>query len=156
MNHREKVVKKATLLLFVIYIFVLFLVLIFKCPTEMTDQTIKNLIAAREVTRLEPQLEPFQTIIDYVKKAHTFNDWFVKNLVGNVVIFLPYGFLISWFSKWNAWKVILSGCGVSVFIEVLQYITALGLMDIDDVILNIFGVTIGYVLYVGFKHLGKK
>lgn len=153
MKNKRKEWKKITILFFIIYLFLLFLILVFKFPTGMTVETLKNLIHGEAVTRLAPQWVPFWTIADYVKKAHAVNDWFVKNLVGNVALFIPYGILIPCFSKWNGWKVVLSGCFLSVFIEILQYATALGQLDIDDVILNTFGVMVGYVSYVGFRKI---
>lgn len=40
---------------------------------------------------------------------------------------------------------------VSVTIEILQYITLLGVFDIDDIILKLTGSFIGFYLYLKFK-----
>lgn len=135
---------------------VLILVLVFKYPTGMLNGTLKNILAGKSVVRLKPKLVPFQMIVEYIKQAHAINDWFVKNLACNIVMFIPYGFLIPCFSKHKGRKLILSGCVLSVMIEILQYITALGQMDIDDVILNTLGVTLGYMGYLLLNFLLRK
>ncbi|WP_281176533.1 VanZ family protein [Cytobacillus solani] len=38
-------------------------------------------------------------------------------------------------------------------IEILQFITHRGSLDIDDLILNLFGIFIGYLLYPAFKRI---
>jgi glycopeptide antibiotics resistance protein len=79
----------------------------------------------------------------------------VKNLVGNLTLLLPLGLLlpILWSKARSFWKIVIIGASVSLSIELLQFILAyLGfgwgrVTDIDDLILNILGVILGYVIF---------
>lgn len=152
----KNILRRVAIFLFLIYIVLLFLVLVFKYPTGMLQGTFENILEGKDVIRLEPRLVPFQTIIEYVRNARVINDWFVKNLACNVIMFMPYGFLVPCFSKIRGCKLIASGCLLSVFIEILQYITALGQMDIDDVILNTFGTILGYAGFFIIRYMKRK
>lgn len=158
-SKKKEIVKNSLIVLFVVYILLLFLVLLFKYPTTMVSDTIARWRAGEEVVRMEPQLVPFETVVQYVKNVHSLNDWFIKNLACNLIMFIPYGFLIPAFWKnvhHRGLKIVISGCILSIVIEVLQYITAFGQMDIDDVILNTLGVVIGYELFRLIKYWLKK
>ena len=143
-------IKKYSGVLFALYMVLLVLVIVLKFPTGLVSGTIQSWKSGGEFHRMAPQLIPFQTIIEYVSQVHSLNDWFIKNLVCNIIMFMPYGFLFPFIMKGDkniGVKVILSGCMVSVVIEIFQYVTALGQCDIDDVILNTVGVVLGYAIY---------
>ena len=141
-------IRTIIVLLFILYMLLLFAVLVLKYPTGMLEGSLKKIISGESIARMEPKWIPFETIIDYASRAHVLQDWFVKNLACNVIMFLPFGFLLPWVSKLKGWRLILSGCLLSVAIEVLQYATALGQMDVDDVILNTLGTALGYGIYL--------
>ncbi len=68
-----------------------------------------------------------------------------KNIVGNILIFIPMGIFIKrlhmkWFYHFVVAIIIIIG------IETLQYITQIGIFDIMDIILNFIGFLIGYVV----------
>ena len=66
----------------------------------------------------------------------------------NVVLFVPIGFMLGCGFRRMIWKdVLLFGCGVSVFIELLQLTFKRGLCETDDVIHNVIGCMIGYFIY---------
>ena len=72
------------------------------------------------------------------------------NLVGNVVLFIPAGWLLPrlWRRFRNFFLFILT-CAVSIFlIETLQLFTLLGSFDVDDIILNLSGMLLGYLVCV--------
>lgn len=92
-------------------------------------------------------LIPFHTVIEFIQtidKRHS-----VINLAGNVTVFVPLGFFIPalWqsFRKFN--RCMLLCAFVIILIEVIQLISLLGSCDIDDIILNMVGIAIGYVLF---------
>lgn len=66
---------------------------------------------------------------------------------------MPFGFLLPIaFRKINLfWKVIGVGFIVDLFIEVFQYITKTGSFDVDDIILNMIGIALGY-LFMKFNN----
>ena len=74
----------------------------------------------------------------------------------NVFLFIPFGFLIPFTSKRTFFQVLLIGCCLSITIEALQYIFALGLCETDDVIHNTFGTIIGYWYWVGLNAFSRK
>ena len=143
-------IKKYSRILFIVYILVLLLVLVLKFPQMNMFHSIvdgwKTGNKSRFVT--ESQYIPFKTIIEYVKNAHSFDDWFFKNLACNILMFVPFGFLSPLFTKRNkVWQILIYAIITSVMIEVLQVVLAVGTGDIDDVILNAFGTLIGFGIY---------
>ncbi|SFL57729.1 VanZ like family protein [Gracilibacillus orientalis] len=77
-----------------------------------------------------------------------------RNVGGNILLLMPLAFLapILWDKFKSFRRILLLGFGVSISIEIVQFIgpTAAGwgrVTDIDDVILNVLGVMIGYLIY---------
>ena len=56
-------------------------------------------------------------------------------------------------------SVFFTGLASILLIEIFQFLTKLGTFDVDDIILNVFGGLIGYLLYIGLtairNHLPK-
>lgn len=73
----------------------------------------------------------------------------IINLVGNVVMFLPLGFLppLLWKGFRKLWKTLLWGGLIIVCVELIQLFALVGNCDIDDLLLNLVGIAIGYGLY---------
>ena len=73
----------------------------------------------------------------------------IVNLVGNVIMFLPLGFLppLLWKGFQKLWKMLLLGAGIIVCVELIQLFTLVGKCDIDDLLLNVVGIAVGYGLY---------
>ena len=82
----------------------------------------------------------------------------VVNLVGNVVMFIPLGFGLPWANAplRRFWKTLLASAAIIVLVEAIQLVTLLGHCDVDDLILNLIGVSAGYLLYFLFYKLGVK
>lgn len=72
---------------------------------------------------------------------------FFKNVIGNMMMFLPYGFFIGYFLKEKkVWVPIILSLIASVTIEAIQY--KIGrVFDVDDVILNVMGGIAGFYLF---------
>lgn len=95
-------------------------------------------------------LVPFKTIINYIKE---FNSMYstrqiMFNLMGNICAFMPMAlFLPLLFKKQSRFKnFIITMIIIILGIESLQLITTSGRFDIDDLILNLFGAVIMYLL----------
>lgn len=73
----------------------------------------------------------------------------VINLVGNVVMFVPLGCFIPavWKKSRGFFRCLLCAAGMIFAVEILQLFTLLGSCDVDDLILNLVGVTVGYIGY---------
>lgn len=75
-------------------------------------------------------------------------DYIIPSLlivVGNFVMFIPYGFLGWVFPKLKDLKqLLINFLSVIIVLEALQYFSRFGFFDIDDVIINTFGVFVGH------------
>jgi hypothetical protein len=70
-------------------------------------------------------------------------------ILTNVIMFVPVGVLIGWIWRWRG---LWAAAGLSVFIEILQLVTARGLCEFNDVFHNMIGAVIG----VGVVMIGRK
>ena len=101
----------------------------------------------RQMDEFRYNLKPFYTISRYIKYCLNDPHIWVINLVGNVCVFIPFGFLVPAVFGGKIKKTILiSFCGL-VILECAQLISRKGMFDIDDFILNLLGVLIGYTIY---------
>ncbi|EOP33551.1 VanZ family protein [Bacillus mycoides] len=85
-------------------------------------------------------------------------DIVLMNTLGNVIIFIPFGFLLPLlFKQINnvkmASKIFIK---FILLIESLQLLTFTGVFDIDDIILNMLGALIGYGSFIGMKHIWER
>jgi len=71
------------------------------------------------------------------------------NLVGNVLAFVPFGFILPIIGKRlrSMWKVTVLGFLLSLSVELLQLIFKVGCCDVDDLLLNTLGALLGYILF---------
>ena len=91
-------------------------------------------------------LMPFWSYRDYGEHSY-FMEMFGENIL-NVLLFVPVGFLAGCGVRGMTLKnVLLLGGGLSVFIELLQFIFKKGFCETDDVIHNVLGCLIGYGLW---------
>lgn len=82
----------------------------------------------------------------------------VINLVGNVVMFVPLGFFLPviWQSLRRLRFCMLCGASIILCIEIVQLFTLTGSCDIDDLLLNLIGIGLGYVLFLFGKCFDTK
>jgi glycopeptide antibiotics resistance protein len=91
-----------------------------------------------------PNFVPFVTIVPYLL-GHKGLLIAGINLVGNIVLLIPVGFLLPLVYRGMTWKKSLAVAAVvPLVIETMQTVLRVGIFDIDDVILNALGVMIGY------------
>ncbi|RKE89572.1 VanZ family protein [Epilithonimonas arachidiradicis] len=91
------------------------------------------------------QLNPFQSIKYFLNYYNIFSEKFMVNIIGNILVFIPYGWLGILDKRLNNLPLLffLFISWISM-IELAQLYTARGTADIDDVFLNTFGMLIGY------------
>jgi len=72
----------------------------------------------------------------------------VVNLFGNVLMFVPLGFLppLLWKPFQKLWKMLLWGAVIIICVELIQLFALVGNCDIDDLMLNVVGIALGYGL----------
>ncbi|MGG1400654.1 VanZ family protein [Bacillus salipaludis] len=98
-------------------------------------------------------LVPFKTISSYLSGEVSFLIAFY-NLAANILLFIPFGILAMIIaSKEPASNIKRFGLPIIMItlIEVLQFLTKRGSLDVDDLILNVFGVYAGYGLSRSIK-----
>lgn len=145
--------------LFFIYIIILLKMVVFKLPTD----TMKVLVDTWDDDVLMNGLDganfiPFRTIDMYVRYWDWANLRSFENLIGNVLVFIPFGIFLPAIWK-NCQKVfVCMGYGLTfvLAIELFQMFSGFGIFDVDDIILNCVGIAAGYLLYVLVDFFIKK
>ncbi|OCK49755.1 teicoplanin resistance protein VanZ [Chryseobacterium sp. CBo1] len=90
------------------------------------------------------RIEPLFPTLSFIENTIRWWD-IIRIVVGNVVMFMPFGFLGWVFPRLeNLRENILFFISAIVIVEALQYFTRLGIFEVDDVILNTFGVFLGW------------
>ena len=95
----------------------------------------------------EANFVPFKTILSYLLGSH---GWLIAglNLIGNIVLLIPIGLLATLVYQDMTWKkALIIAVAAGLLLEGMQVIFNVGIFDVDDVILNAFGVMIGYWIY---------
>ena len=138
--------------LFVVYVALLLWLLFDRTPGWGSADTYA------EVLRGNMNLDPFHTIGNYwtVAKRMDFSPIFyhcVINLAGNVLLFVPIGYFLPrlWSSLRKFFPFLLTCVLAVTLVELLQLVTLLGSLDVDDLILNLFGMIVGYLCFIIFK-----
>jgi glycopeptide antibiotics resistance protein len=98
-------------------------------------------------------LVPFRTIAAQLRQ---FDSWSIRQLGGNLLLFVGLGLLalLAVPRLRRLSRVVLAGLAFSAAIEFSQLAVSLALgfpyrvLDVDDVILNVAGVAMGYALFV--------
>lgn len=87
------------------------------------------------------------TFLRRLMGEYTSGSWVQFMELGNVLMFLPFGFLLPFvWKKVRLWRVVLAGMVLSAVIEVGQIVVARS-TDIDDLIANTLGTLVGYGLF---------
>ena len=139
-------------ILFIIYCILLITILFLNNEYRMTGfQSININTFSREHFETI-NIIPFSTIIGYINGL-LFEDTSISiviiNLATNLLLFSPMGIFIPLLFKnkiTNIEQFIILIIILSLFVEILQFITYRGSTDIDDIILNTIGAIIIYIL----------
>ncbi len=83
-----------------------------------------------------------------------FSTWGINDrnnafVVANVLLFIPYGFVLPWADVRQRHFLInfLTGALTSLAIETMQLVTGRGYFQIDDILTNILGTVLGFICY---------
>ena len=111
----------------------------------------------RQLLAQNVNLVPLATIRDYwnVVICRTNDNYLIHcfiNLAGNVLLFIPAGWLLPkvFAFQRNFFRFFATCAGSILLVEALQLFTLLGSFDIDDLILNLSGMILGFLVY----HIG--
>lgn len=127
--HKQKFIlyKELFMLAFLIYVMLLFYVVTFQDVNYGTNNFI-----------------PFKEILRYEVGSKLF----IKNILGNIILFIPYGLFVSYILKTRkTLPILIITLITSAVIEYTQM--QIGrTFDIDDITLNIVGGFVGYLVYI--------
>lgn len=139
--HKEKFVfyKEFLNLLFLIYILLLYQLL---TNVETNVNSGYNLV-------------PFTEIFRYKVGS----EMFLYNVIGNIVMFVPFGYFVSSYIKASKVSHILVVSIISsLIVELVQFKIGRS-FDVDDILLNVAGAIVGFLLYIALcaikNHLPK-
>lgn len=136
--------------LFLIYLVLLTLLLIFKWVPFVHDFSELKL-SPLPLSNQEPVNTSFLKSIRLDLHAMSHAEYrlsSVLNLWGNVLIFIPFGLLMPLFLRYNPvyLRTFLTGFLFILSIELIQLLFSIGVWDIDDIFLNLCGLSIGVIL----------
>ncbi|MCR4939292.1 MAG: VanZ family protein [Treponemataceae bacterium] len=109
--------------------------------------------------RLDPaRILPLRlNLLPIVRLFEVYDGW-QMNIIGNITMFIPVG--LVWplcFKKLDSiWKTILAGGGFSLFIEISQLLFYERSTDVDDLLLNTLGFTIGALIFFGSRKIVRR
>lgn len=134
-----------------VYIVLLFIFVVIKFKGSFSELS-DRIRSYSNPDSINYNLIPFRNIS--VQISHITQWWALKNLLGNIIPFVPFGFLLPvTYRKFNsAIKVLPIGIASILFIEMFQFFTKLGSFDVDDIILNMIGIICGYFMFLLIKH----
>ena len=118
------------------FVGIVYLLLLYQLVTrvDINAYSGKNLVPFAEITRYK-----FGSRL------------FMYNVVGNIAMFIPFGYFIaSYIKPKKMWTNLIIGAIVSLAIEYVQ-LNIGRTFDIDDIILNTFGCILGFLVYIGFS-----
>lgn len=120
-------------------LFLLYLIMLFQ------------LVTTQDLAGGGTNLSPFKEIFRYKVGSNLF----YRQVVGNIALFVPLGYFASRYCKINDFLTIffvtLLSSGV---IETVQYFIG-RCFDIDDIILNVVGGIVGFLLYIALSAINK-
>lgn len=132
--HKQKFVlyKELFMLTFLVYAMLLFYVVTFQDVNYGTNNFV-----------------PFKEILRYEVGSKLF----IKNILGNIILFIPFGLFVSYILRTRrTFPILIITTITSLVIEFTQL--KIGrTFDIDDILLNIVGGFIGYLIYIIFDTL---
>ncbi len=95
-------------------------------------------------------LELFKEIKRFIKYRERLGfENFVVNILGNVLAFAPFGFLLPMLKKSYRRFIVITLLSIlfSLSVELLQMYTKVGVFDVDDILMNSIGGVLGYIAY---------
>lgn len=138
-----------------IYIFLLFVIVIVKFNGSFEELKNRVIMLSSGDAR-NYNLIPFGSL--RTQLTHITEWWALKNILGNIIPFMPFGFLLPLVSKKtnSFFRVFVISILTILFIEFFQFFTKIGSFDVDDIILNFVGIMCGYVVLLIAKLLVEK
>ncbi|OAB41920.1 VanZ family protein [Paenibacillus glacialis] len=152
MKHTISKMKMVLVAGFVIYLYALIKLILFKWGSV----DVHFLLYELQHTLHEPNrifdrpgnYTPFKEILKGIHSLSISNPFASTNLIGNILAFIPLGiFIPKLFTRRGASfvNVFILSLSLSLCFEVTQLLLFIGTFDVDDLILNAFGGIVGWV-----------
>ena len=129
-------VGKILFVLYIIFVFYFLLISEIYGRIDKMQEYHYNLVLFREIKRFwnyREQLGMFAT---------------ATNLLGNVLIFLPFGFFMAMASRYRSFlNTLIYSFALSLTIELSQLFMKVGCFDVDDLLLNTIGGMLGFITF---------
>ena len=157
-NKKTNIVREIILFIFFVYFLFLLLLTIFKGGRiEFSNQFNSYMYREHGLLGII-NIVPIKETINTFMHSETGMRNSLRNLIGNILVFMPLGFFIPLlFDKFNNLKKVLKvGCLSSLAIELSQLFVGSNVCDIDDVIYNTLGALAGFICYKTFETIIKK
>lgn len=98
---------------------------------------------------------PLYSIYDFLFSGTAGFKQIWTNILGNIAVFIPLGMLVPvLFGRKKLSEAVIAGACVSIVLEIVQFVFALGISDVDDVILNVIGGITGWLIYRLIQNVG--
>lgn len=111
-----------------------------------------ELVTSRDIAIAGTNLVPFREMFRYPIGSTNF----YRQVVGNIILFMPFGFFATYYTKINKIRnITFMTFLVSLTIEIVQKFIGRS-FDIDDIILNVLGGIAGFLIYVALDAIRKK
>jgi len=131
-----RILGKILFVLYIIFVFYFLLISEIYGRTGEMQEYHYNLVLFREIKRFwnyRRQLGIFAT---------------ATNLLGNVLIFLPFGFFMAMASKYRSFlSTLVYSFALSLTVEISLLFMKVGCFDVDDLLLNTIGGMLGFITF---------
>lgn len=131
------------------------LALLFLLLWFLIQQTLEPFVLALDRAPEPPNLVPLRGLVLMLRRAiavdHAITRWIVAiNILGNILIFVPIGFLVSVLTpnRHKGWLALGIGLAISLTIEIVQLSFVIRVFDVDDLLLNSFGAWLGFITFL--------
>lgn len=160
---------KENILIIAVGVFACYLVLFFKGVVRCQEINIRSVMpgillslsigAILALTLMGREYNPYsqrfelEVFWSYKKAMFEKNSYFAVEIVCNILLFIPWGFMMPFLFKWFEKLTVLFVAAVlfSLCIELTQGIFCLGLFEFDDIINNVLGAVTGWTLFRKMK-----
>ena len=153
---------------FIVYLLIVIKLIVLKYPVATMRDIVDNWEKGVILEGLDTaNFQFFKTIRMYIVYSYKLNSF--ENLVGNIVVFIPFGFLFPLAAGYGPGmklgkriknlvllKTLLNGFLLIFGIEIFQLFSAFGAFDVDDILLNCIGVLLGYPVFILYNSIRKR
>ena len=156
-SHRKKypLSKEILIVAFLVYLAWVLCLTLLPIPVTSKSPVYKQVNMVPVVYSVQQYKAAFHGTIGYLKELY------LQNLFGNILLFIPFGFLLPMILKYKTFKrIFYFALLFSITIELSQfaahYFGSFRSVDIDDILLNVIGAIIGFFFYKSFQQLSAK